>query len=332
MYKLTRICVALCLVAFGATLRAQTDDSRYLAGAVPEVGGKVVFSKQFTLPQLPQQDIYNRMAGWLADRLAQNENNSRVVYTNEAEGQIVGTGDEWIVFSSSALSLDRTRILYQVTVECAPGACTVELGRIRYIYREGDERYDAEEWITDKYALNKSGTKLVRGLAKWRRKTVDFADTFFADAGRALGIWPAGTAQAAAPQAAPTPVAEPVQQAAAQPLRSIDPAQLPADAIRPDAGKLVVVIGDDPFNQVVMTANAGGSLGKVDGKPVVFVILSPDQAYAALEAADAYTVRFYPDGASEPSLELTCRRHEAPQAIDGMPRTYVGTIIQAQAR
>ena len=49
------------------------------------------------------------------------------------------------------------------------------------------EKYKAEEWITDKYALNKAKTKLVRGLAKWRRKTVDFADDIFMDVAVAFG-------------------------------------------------------------------------------------------------------------------------------------------------
>ena len=40
---------------------------------------------------------------------------------------------------------------------------------------------------TDKYALNKTKTKLVRGLAKWRRKTVDFADDIFMDVAVAFG-------------------------------------------------------------------------------------------------------------------------------------------------
>ena len=35
--------------------------------------------------------------------------------------------------------------------------------------------------------LNKTKTKLVRGLAKWRRKTVDFADDIFMDVAVAFG-------------------------------------------------------------------------------------------------------------------------------------------------
>lgn len=91
-----------------------------------------------------------------------------------------------VTFYSSALSLDRTWVNYQITVTCKPGSCLVELEKIRFTYRE-TEKYKAEEWITDEYALNKAKTKLVRGLAKWRRKTVDFADDIFMDVAVAFG-------------------------------------------------------------------------------------------------------------------------------------------------
>ena len=90
------------------------------------------------------------------------------------------------MFSSTALSLDRTKILYQLTVTCQPEKCVFEVEKIRFNYREGKEKYTAEEWITDKYALNKSQTKLVRGLAKWRRKTVDFVDALCIEVTEAL--------------------------------------------------------------------------------------------------------------------------------------------------
>lgn len=376
MKKLISLWVALCCIAFAPALHAQEGDAKYLAGAVPEVDGKVVFSKEFSIPQMPKQEIYQRLTTWLDARLKQNENNSRIVYTNEDNGQIVGTGDEWIVFSSSALSLDRTRILYQVSIECAAERCNIEISKIRYIYREGEEKYSAEEWIVDKYALNKSRTKLVRGLAKWRRKTVDFVDTFFMEAADALSanqtsapatggnvnasdkpadetetksfansgttvITPKKTVTVAdatpqpdavraepAPVATPTPTPSPATQA----YREVSPDQLMADAIQPNAGKLVIVIGSDPFNRVMMTANAGGSLGKVSGKPVVFTILSPEQSYEAVDKAETYTVCFYPNGSNEASLILECKEHPAPAAIEGMPRTYIGEIVKAMSK
>ena len=69
---------------------------------------------------------------------------------------------------------------------CQPEKSVLEVEKIRFNYREGKEKYTAEEWIVDKYALNKAKTKLVRGLAKWRRKTVDFVDDLCLGAAEAL--------------------------------------------------------------------------------------------------------------------------------------------------
>ena len=364
MNKLTQILLVFFVACLPLTMMADNnkddDDSRYLAGAVPVVDGKVVFSKEFSIPGMSQDKIYERMLKWMTNMLKENKNNSRVVYADKATGSIAGVGEQWIVFSSSALSLDRTWINYQITVNCQPSKCIMEIEKIRYTYRE-TEKYTAEEWITDKYALNKTQTKLVRGLAKWRRKTVDFADSLFKSAAQALGE--NETAQAPKPVEKKKPAvvtapgivvigaekkeAEPARQAAtvtpATPVtpvtpvapatmpgyKEVAPAQIPANAIRMGAGKLVIAIGTDAFNMTMMTANAGGSLGKISGKPVVFSILSPDQPYEALEKADTYSVRFYPTGQNVPSVILECKKMPAPAAMEGQPRTYVGEIIKA---
>lgn len=187
MKNLTQLLFTLFCLCLPAMLQAQDrDDSKYLAGAVPEVDGKVVFTKEFSIPGMSQDEIYERLLGWMDARLKENENTSRVVFSDKEKGQIVGIGDEWIVFSSTALSLDRTKILYQLTVTCQPEKSVLEVEKIRFNYREGKEKYTAEEWIVDKYALNKAKTKLVRGLAKWRRKTVDFVDDLCLGAAEAL--------------------------------------------------------------------------------------------------------------------------------------------------
>ena len=161
--------LALPIAMKADSAKEKKDDSRYLVGAVPEVDGKVIFSKEFQIPGMSQAQIYDTVMKWMTERLKENQNvDSRVVYADEDKGTIAGIGEEWIVFSSSALSLDRTLINYQITVTCKPGNCLVELEKIRFTYRD-TEKYKAEEWITDKYALNKTKTKLVRGLAKWRR-------------------------------------------------------------------------------------------------------------------------------------------------------------------
>ena len=393
MRNLTQLLFALFCLCLPAMLHAQDkDDSKYLAGAVPEVDGKVVFTKEFSIPGMSQDEIYNRIYGWMEARLKQNENISRIVFSDKEKGQIVGTGDEWIVFSSTALSLDRTKILYQLTATCQPEKCTLEVEKIRFNYREGKEKYTAEEWITDKYALNKAQTKLVRGLAKWRRKTVDFVDELALGATEALS---AATANAPAEEkkeektveksvinsgpiviapkkqvtiesAQSQPAANnnvisgtesntgagmpnaqvivpsvqvkkpaalvPANKAQQQAYKEVAPDQLSADAIQTGAGRLVIVIGEDPFNMTMMTANSGGSLGKVNGKPVIFSILSPDQPYEQIEKAENYIIRFYPTGQTEPTVILECKKLPSPATMEGMPRTYGGEILKAMVK
>lgn len=354
MNKLTHLLLAIFLFCLPLSIMAQKDndddDSRYLVGAVPLIEGKVIFSKEFNIPGMSQEEIFNRMMKWMKERLHENKNpESRVVYSDEEKGSIAGIGEEWIVFKSTALSLDRTLINYQVTVGCKLGQCLMEIEKIRFTYRE-KEKYKAEEWIVDQYALNKSQTKLIRGLAKWRKKTVDFADDMFASAARALGA--AEVKEEPKTQSGKVTVTtpDPVVIAPSHPVEATTPAtsiiapspsndmpgykeialeKIPSDAIGMGTGKLVIAIGKDAFNMTMMTADAGGSLGKISGKPVVFTILSPDQAYEQMDKAETYSVRFYPIGANEPSVILECKKLPAPAAMEGQPRTYAGEIVKA---
>ena len=111
--------------------------------------------------------------------------------------------------------------------------------------------------------------------------------------------------------------------------KEITPDQIPANAIQVGAGNLVVTIGKDAFNMTMMTANAGGSLGKINGKPVVFTIFSPDQSYEQIEKTDTYSVRFYPTNQSEPSIILECKKLPSQATMEGQPRTYAGEIVKA---
>ena len=382
MKNLTQLLFTLFCLCLPAVLHAQDkDDSKYLTGAVPEVDGKVVFTKEFSIPGMSQDEIYERLLNWMDARLEKNENTSRVVFSDKEKGQIVGVGDEWIVFSSTALSLDRTQILYQLTITCQPEKSVLEVEKIRFNYREGKEKYNAEEWIVDKYALNKTKTKLVRGLAKWRRKTVDFVDDLCLGAAEALSattakapveekkeekkevkavvnsgptvitpkkqvtVEPAKAAEKESegivenaqvievPQVKkPAALVVPAQKNQQEDYRTVAPDQLPSEVIQTGAGKLVIVIGQEPFNMTMMTANSGGSLGKVNGKAVVFSILSPDQPYEQMEKAENYTIRFYPTGQTEPTVILECKKLPSPATMEGMPRTYVGEILKAMVK
>jgi colicin import membrane protein len=157
-------------------------DQKYLAGAVPEVNGKVVFTTTVEAPGKSAQQVYDIVLDYM-NKLVKEPNQfeqSRVVI--EEKGRQVGaTLQEWLVFKSTALQLDRTRLLYNLMVDCFDGKATITMNRIYYIYEEerDPQRHLAEEWITDKWGLNKKQTKLARVSGKFRRKTIDRKDFFF---------------------------------------------------------------------------------------------------------------------------------------------------------
>lgn len=353
MKKLTILFLTLFLVGLPMAMRAgslkkeKKDDSRYLAGAVPEVDGKVVFSKEFQIPGMSQAQIYDTMKKWITERLKENNNqDSRVVYENQAEGTIAGIGEEWLVFRSAALMLDRSLMNYQITVTCMPNSCCVELEKIRYNYRD-TENYKAEEWITDKVALNKDKKKLTRAMAKWRRKTVDFADDLFFDVAVAFGapdtrpkaqkkkeeenkatsivagagpvvIGQGGKITAAGKESADMPG-----------YIEVDLKQIPAELYALIGNcKLVISIGDDEFNMTNMTANAGGALGKQSGKVVAYCSLSADQPYEAMDKAGNYTLKLYSPNQTAPTAVIECKKLSVQEAKSGQPRTYVGEITK----
>lgn len=162
---------------------AQTA-SKYLAGAVPVVDGKVTFTQTINVPGASQEAIYNMVSNWAKEQFKTNElfPNNKLITEDTRKGEIGAIGEEYLVFSSGALSLDRTRIYYQFIIQCKPGKCELTMTRIRYWYneaRDGGERYNAEEIITDENGLNKKKNKLARVIGKFRSKTIDYKDDLF---------------------------------------------------------------------------------------------------------------------------------------------------------
>jgi colicin import membrane protein len=66
-------------------------------------------------------------------------------------------------------------------VKYADGKADVKISHITYDYdlERKPVHYKAEEWITDKYAVNKKHTKLYPISAKFSRKTIDRKDFIF---------------------------------------------------------------------------------------------------------------------------------------------------------
>ena len=156
---------------------AKAEDMQYLAGAVPEKDGKVVFTFKKKVEGADAATIYDKTFEWIESlTTTENQLNSRIALVNKAEQKIVATFSEWLDFSRSIISVDRTRLDYVMVAECVDDLVTIEISRIKFHYDEDrPTRMDvsAEEWISDSKALNKNGDKIIRGRKKFRKKAVD---------------------------------------------------------------------------------------------------------------------------------------------------------------
>lgn len=158
-------------------------DAKYLTGAVPVVDGKVVFETTVEAPGKSAAQIYSMMKQCLTD-ITKEENQfeqSRIVLTDTVRNQVVASFQEWLVFKSTPLVLDRTRLFYHIIADCKDGRADIKMTKIYYLYEEerDPQTLRAEEWITDEYGLKKDKNKLSRVTGKFRRKTIDRKDYLF---------------------------------------------------------------------------------------------------------------------------------------------------------
>ena len=157
-------------------------DEKYLKGAVPEIDGKVVFKKTIEAPGKSAGEIYDILEKYMKKMIIQeNQINSQIVIADKARGELAVRVEEWLVFKSVALYLDRTRFYFVLQAVCQDGKVDVSICRIHYLYDEHrkPQRLLAEEWITDKEAVNKKNTRLLPVSGKFRRKTIDRKDFLF---------------------------------------------------------------------------------------------------------------------------------------------------------
>lgn len=174
-----------------------TENPKYLAGAVPEVDGHVVFTLDKDVPGMSADSIYQKVYGVFEEVVAESRASGlvpagRIAAVNKAEHTVAARINEWLVFQNAFLALDRTEFTYTLIAQASDGHINVTMERISYAY-ETDRGNDglkttADEWITDKAALNKKGTKLYKGSGKFRRKTIDRKDNIFGRICDALGI------------------------------------------------------------------------------------------------------------------------------------------------
>ena len=162
----------------------ENPDAKYLVdGAVPVVDGVVCWQTTINAPGKTAKQIYDILYKQI-DKMVNEPNqiaNSAIVQDDKEKYELGAIFHEWLVFKNSTLSLDRTQLNFQLMVKYADGKADVKISHITYDYdlERKPVHYKAEEWITDKYAVNKKHTKLYPISAKFRRKTIDRKDFIF---------------------------------------------------------------------------------------------------------------------------------------------------------
>lgn len=305
--------IALYLPLLGtAKEKKDNNDPKYLSGAVTLSEGKVTFTQEIKTPGVSKEKLYDLMLEWAKNRFKPEGNlYSQVAYTNEEKGDIAATAEEYMVFSSSAISLDRTRIYYQFLINVQNEVCNLTMTRIRYWYeedRDGGERYSAEEWITDDMALNKKKTKLAPICGKFRRETINLKDALFESVASALGkqLLNNNNTATTTPMIPLVP-AQPVLNTSEE-LKEVTFEQIPANFNDLIAnGRLTITAGEE---EIDIKAENWGGFGKLFSKNVTYTLI--DQSRIAVSAlmkqSDTYKISLYSTGNTQPSVVIECKK------------------------
>ncbi len=182
------LCLPLCLMA--GKKNDYRKDPKYLLGAVPEVEGIVTFQKNFSVTDKSEQQIYDIMLAYINNSLIGNaiqapkSDYTRIISEEKASGNIIARIDEYMTFTHVFLNLDRTRFRYMLSATVKGQKVSLTITQISYYYNEDMDGkngvpYKAEEWITDRVAVNKKGTRLYPRSGKFRRMTVDRVEAIF---------------------------------------------------------------------------------------------------------------------------------------------------------
>lgn len=173
-------------------------DPKYLAGAVPEVNGEVVFTLDKDVPGMSADSIYDKVYAVISEIVDEGKGSglqpqARIAAVNKAEHTIAARVKEWLVFTSNFISLDRTEFNYTLIARAKDRHVSVKMERMSYAYEMNRKdaagmKEKAEDWITDKHALNKKQTKLSPLSGKFRRKTIDRKDNIFQRVCQALNV------------------------------------------------------------------------------------------------------------------------------------------------
>ena len=193
MKKALLIIASLLFTVLAVAKESDEQNPKYGKGAVPQdENGMVCFTYTGAIPEGMDADkCYEILLNWAKGRFAKPYAQAgRILNEDAFAHRFIFHVDQMIYFKSTALSADESNISYNFSVAVKDGAYTLKMTDIKYRYEEGREGggkiFPAEDWITDKEAYNRKGTKFLKSTGKFRVKTIDLKDILFQKATDAL--------------------------------------------------------------------------------------------------------------------------------------------------
>ena len=192
--KKALLTISCLLIAIFAVAKESNEiNPKYGKGAVPEdESGRVCFTQTVKIPDgMSADNCYDILLNWAKGRFAQPYAQAgRILNEDAATRRFIFHVDQIIVFKSKAFVADESKISYNFSVAVNDGQFTMKMTDIKYRYEEGREGggkiFTAEDWITDKEAYNRKGTKFLKSTGKFRIKTIDLKDLLFQKASDAV--------------------------------------------------------------------------------------------------------------------------------------------------
>lgn len=163
------------------------DESKYLKGAVNFENGLIVFNRHISTPELTGEQIYSAAIGWATSEFTGE--NQEIILADGAKKSITARVQR-IGTIRVGLFPSKVKIHFYLEMQCFNGGCNMQIKRVHYTNNPSSsnplEIIKAENYITDKDALNKAGTKLLGGTGSYRKATIDAIDELAVSAKQAM--------------------------------------------------------------------------------------------------------------------------------------------------
>lgn len=285
------------------------EESKYLKGAVPEVDGKILITREVKVPtRISQSQLFTNLEEWAnkefvpavqekSNKEPEEKSTKRVLLVRSDENYIVCQGDDFLIFKSNMFVLDRAQLFYQLVLRAENGKCVMQFRNIKYDYQDYKEHMPAEELISDKYALNKEGTKLSRYYDKFRTNTIDHIDNLAANLTAFLNSkfidMQSATVETPVQNPAVTPApssptsSQVVAPATMTGYRKMDASELSENIINMFKDNWAIVTTNEGGESTMLRA-AWSGIASLGGKSTAMVLVDSEN-----KALDTYTISFY---------------------------------------